>query len=89
MKFTIYSVTYASYYEGDGELVTETKIFLDEEKARKCQQDNIECVLSDHFAENEFDSCKDDNGFTYECDGWTYSSTLEERDVEFYLEIKN
>ena len=89
MKFKIYSVTYASYYEGDGELFAETKIFLDEEKARKCQRDNIACVLSDHSAENEFEWYKDDNDFCYESDGWTYSSKLECEDFEFCLEMKD
>lgn len=89
MVLSIYSVTYASYGGSDGELYTETKIFFDEDKARRYQQQTIYDILENHNSEYLYESYKDNNDFVFENDGWEYSCKLSAQDYEFYLQIKH
>lgn len=89
MKLAIYTVTYASHSDMDGELFTETKVFLDEEKAKEFQRQNIEGILDCDEPEKRFEEVKDDTDFSYYADGWSYRTTLEEHPYEFYFnEVK-
>ena len=90
MVLSIYAVTYASYGNVDGELFTETKIFVDEDKAKAYQQDNIKCILEDNdlLTDEKFDEVKDDTDFEYSNDAWSYKTSLEVKDYEFYLQAR-
>lgn len=89
MVLSIYSVTYASYGSGsiDGELYTETKTFVDGDKARQYQQGNIRCILEDNdlLDDDYYDQHKDDNEFNFVTDTWAYTTKLEVQDYEFYF----
>ena len=89
MILSIYSVTYASYGVNDGELFTETKIFVDENKARAYQQNNIQCILEDNdmLTDEFYGEHENDNKFEYETDSFVYSTKLEVVDYEFYLQV--
>lgn len=90
MVLSIYSVTYASYCVNDGELFTETKIFVEEDKARAYQQNNIRGILedSDMLTDEFYDQHKDDNKFEFETDSFVYKTELEVVDYEFYLQMR-
>lgn len=89
MVLSIFTVTYASYGDVDGEVFTETKVFLDEDKARAWQKNNIEGILRDEMADEAlYEAHKDDDYFNYEGHGWSYSSKLECQDFEFLFNPK-
>lgn len=91
MRLTIYTVTYASFGSVDGDLYTETKIFVDGDNARVYQQYNIKCILEDNniLDDEHYDKFKDEDEFNFVTDSWSYTTKLESQDYEFYLnEIK-
>lgn len=86
MVLSIFTVTYASYGDVDGDVFTETKVFIDEDKARAWQRSNIEGILRDEMADEKlFEVHKNDDNFTYQAHGWSYSTKLECQDFEFYF----
>lgn len=87
MVLSIYSVTYASYGSIDGDLYTETKTFVDGDKARRYQQDNIKSILEDNdlLDDEHYDQHKDDDEFNFVTDEWAYTTKLEVQDYEFYF----
>jgi hypothetical protein len=87
MVLPIFTVTYASY----NELYTETQVFLDEDKARACQKDNIYNILYDRNNEDwekEYQLRCDDDYLMAKVNGFTYSTKLERKDYEFFFEPK-
>lgn len=88
MVLSIFSVTYASYCTFDGELYTETKVFVDEDKARACQQNNIRSILEEHDMEDSYEHHANDNKFEYDTDTFAFSTKLEVVDYEFYLQAR-
>ena len=88
MVLSIYTVTYASYGGSDGELYTETKTFVDGDKARRYHQEAIHDILENHNSEYLYNSYKDNNDFVFDSDGWEYRCTLNVQDYEFYLQAK-
>ena len=87
MVLSIYSVTYASYGSIDGDLYTETKVFVDGDKARQYQQGNIKLILEDNdlLDDDYYDQHKDDNVFNFVTDTWAYTTKLEVQEYEFYF----
>ena len=79
MATKIFSVTYASYGDVDGELFTETKVFLNEEVARAYQQSNIISIIDDSGRSDvlNYEDYKDDDNFSDEGDTWSYITKLE------------
>ena len=89
MVLSIYAVTYASYGDIDGELFTETKVFVDEDKAKAYQQNNIQGICEDEdLGDDYYEEHKDDTDFEYASDSWSYKTTLSVRDYEFYLQAR-
>lgn len=90
MVLSIYSVTYASYRVNDGELFTETKIFVEEDKARAYQQNNIRGILEDNDMLNDefYGQHENDNKFEFETDSFVYTTELRVVDYEFYLQVR-
>lgn len=89
MVLSIYSVTYASYGEADCELFTETKVFVDEDKARAYQQRNIQGICEDEdLGDDYYEEHKNDTDFECASDSWSYKTTLSVQDYEFYLQAK-
>lgn len=88
MVLSIYTVTYASYGGSDGELYTETKTFVDGDKARRYQQQTIYDILENHNSEYLYESYKHNNDFAFEDGGWQYNCKLSVQDYEFYLQAK-
>lgn len=87
MVLSIYSVTYASYGEVDGELFTDTKVFVDEDKARAYQQSNIQGICGElKLGDDYYEERKNDTSFEYASDGRSYKTTLRVQDYEFYLQ---
>lgn len=87
MILPIFTVTYASY----DELHTDTKVYLDEDKARACQKSNIYCMLYDRNNkdwEKEYELHRDDDYLMTKRNGFTYSTKLERKDYEFFFEPK-
>ena len=89
MVLSIYVVTYASYGGIDGELYTESKIFVDEDKARRYHQQAIYDILENHNKEHLYEHYHDYDNFVFENDGWEYSCKLTCQNYEFYLEEKH
>lgn len=87
MVLSIYSVTYAYYGSIDGDLYTETKTFVDEDKARKYQQNNIKLILEDNdlLSEEHYDQHEYDDEFKFVTDTWAYTTKLQVQEYEFYF----